>query len=183
MLFPDLENVFFGKIHWAHPFRGRQGQEAILRLWRPNFGFHLFFMSFHLEFSLFWVSRLFDLSNLGNLKKKLHLWNQCLPMKMRYVTAFLSKFSLNLSTEEGWLGLDLICFQCGISARESRVLAVSYGGRVHGMVILDPEPDAVLRNLLPIFTRLPPPALQVMKFKICSKISLRIGQTKPRMGW
>ena len=93
VLFPDLENVFFGKIHWAHPFRGRQGQEAILRLWRPNFGFHLFFMSFHLEFSLFWVSRLFDLSNLGNLKKKLHLWNQCLPMKMRYVTAFLSKFS------------------------------------------------------------------------------------------
>ena len=36
------------------------------RSWRPNFGFHLFLMSFHLEFSSFWVSRSFDL---GVLRK------------------------------------------------------------------------------------------------------------------
>ena len=41
---------------------------SFLRSLRPNFGFHLFFTSFHLEFLSFWVSRLFDLSDLGNLR-------------------------------------------------------------------------------------------------------------------
>ena len=34
---------------------------------RPNFGFHLTFTNFHLEFSLFGVSRLFDLGDLSDL--------------------------------------------------------------------------------------------------------------------
>jgi hypothetical protein len=40
-----------------------------LRLLRPNFGFHLLFTSFHLEFSAFCVSRSFDLSDLGDLRR------------------------------------------------------------------------------------------------------------------
>ena len=36
---------------------------------RPNFGFYLFLMSFHIEFSLFWVLRLFDLGDLGDLRR------------------------------------------------------------------------------------------------------------------
>ena len=39
-----------------------------LRSLRPNFGFHLVFTSFHLEFLLFWVLRSFDLFNLGDLR-------------------------------------------------------------------------------------------------------------------
>ena len=34
----------------------------------PNFGFHLVLTSFHLEFLSFWISRLFDLSDLSVLK-------------------------------------------------------------------------------------------------------------------
>ena len=34
-----------------------------------NFGFHLILRSFHLEFSLFWVSRSFDLGDLGDLRR------------------------------------------------------------------------------------------------------------------
>ena len=70
------------------------------RSWRPNFGFHLIFMSFHLEFSLFWVSRSFDL---GDLRRGSGIFfkNQCVPTKkMRCVTALWSTFSLNLSIEE-----------------------------------------------------------------------------------
>jgi hypothetical protein len=32
------------------------------------FGFHLVLTSFHLEFSSFWISRLFELSDLNGLK-------------------------------------------------------------------------------------------------------------------
>ena len=32
-------------------------------------GFHLVFTSFHLEFSWFWVSRLFDLGDLRDLRR------------------------------------------------------------------------------------------------------------------
>ena len=42
-----------------------------MRSLRPNFGFHLVFTSFHLEFSLFWVSRLFDLGDLSRTQTEL----------------------------------------------------------------------------------------------------------------
>ena len=94
MLCPDLKNVFFGKIHRA-PSEVPEVKRQFSRSRRPNFGFHLFLMSFHLEFLLFRDSRLFDLGDLGNLRRGSgNFWNQCVPMKkMRYVT-----FSLNLST-------------------------------------------------------------------------------------
>ena len=106
VLFPDLKNVFFGKIHWA-PSEILEVKRPFSRSLRPNFGFHLFLMGFHLEFSLFWVSRSFDLSDLrrgsGNFFKnyifEISAFQQ---KKMRYVTASWSKFSLNLSTEEVW---------------------------------------------------------------------------------
>ena len=69
VLCPDLKNVFFfGKIHWA-PSEILEVKRPFSRSWRKNFGFHLFLMSFHLEFSPFWVSRLFDLSDLGDLRR------------------------------------------------------------------------------------------------------------------
>ena len=49
-------------------------------LWslRLNFGFHLFFASFHLEFSSLWVSRSFDLGDLSNFRNSraedFHSW-------------------------------------------------------------------------------------------------------------
>ena len=68
-------------------------------------------ISFHLEFSLFWVSWSYDLGDLSDLKRgqgiffqKLHFWNLHISRKkMRHVSAFSSKCSLNLSTEEVWL--------------------------------------------------------------------------------
>ena len=39
-----------------------------MRSLRPNFGFHLVLTSFHLEFSSFWISRLFDLGDLSVLQ-------------------------------------------------------------------------------------------------------------------
>ena len=68
VLFPELKNVFFRKIHWA-PSEVVEVKRPFSRSRRPNFGFYLFLMSFDLEFSLFWVSRLFDLGDLGDLKK------------------------------------------------------------------------------------------------------------------
>ena len=56
VLRPDLKNVLFGKIHWA-PSEVLEVKRTFLRSWRPNFGFHLFLISFHLEFSSFWVFR------------------------------------------------------------------------------------------------------------------------------
>ena len=40
---------------------------SFLRLLRPNFGLHLVFKEFSLEFSSFFGLRKFDLGNLGNL--------------------------------------------------------------------------------------------------------------------
>ena len=68
VLCPDLKNVFFGKIHWA-PSEILEVKRPFSRSRRPNFGFHLFLLSFHLEFLLFWVSRSFDLSDLGDLRR------------------------------------------------------------------------------------------------------------------
>jgi hypothetical protein len=43
-------------------------KRSFSRLLRPNFGFHLVLTSFHLEFSSFWISRLFDLGDHNGLK-------------------------------------------------------------------------------------------------------------------
>ena len=52
------------------PFRDPRGRRGHFRgRLRPKFGFHLFLMSFHLEFSPIWVSRSFDLSDLGDLRR------------------------------------------------------------------------------------------------------------------
>ena len=42
-------------------------EPLFLRSLRPNFGFHLVLTSFHLEFSVFWILKLFDLGDLSNL--------------------------------------------------------------------------------------------------------------------
>ena len=63
----DFRNVFFEKNQWT-PFKVFEVKRVFSRSLRPNFGFHLVSTSFHLEFSSFWVSRLFDLGNLSNLR-------------------------------------------------------------------------------------------------------------------
>jgi hypothetical protein len=63
----DFKDVFFGKIPWA-PFEVVEVKRSFSRSLRPNFGFHLVLTSFHLEFSSFWVSRLFDLGDLSDLR-------------------------------------------------------------------------------------------------------------------
>ena len=63
----DFKNVIFGKIHWA-PSEVVEVKRSFLRSPRPNFGFHLVLTSFHLEFSSFWISRLFDLGDLSVLE-------------------------------------------------------------------------------------------------------------------
>ena len=68
VLCPELKNRFFWKIHWA-PSEILEAKRPFLRSQRPNYGFHLLLIGFHLEFSLFWVSRSFDISNLGDLRR------------------------------------------------------------------------------------------------------------------
>ena len=51
---PDFKNVIFEKIHWAHS-EVVEVKRSFSRSPRPNFGFHLIFTSFHLEFWSFWV--------------------------------------------------------------------------------------------------------------------------------
>ena len=63
----DFKNVFFEKIHWASS-EVIEVKRSFSRSLRPNFGFHLVLTSFHLEFSSFWISRLFDLGDLSVLK-------------------------------------------------------------------------------------------------------------------
>ena len=55
------------KNYWAHS-EVVEVKRSFLRSPRPNFGFHLVFTGFHLEFSSFWISRLFDLNDLGVLR-------------------------------------------------------------------------------------------------------------------
>ena len=64
----DFKNVIFEKIHWASS-EVVEVKRSFSRSLRPNFGFHLVLTSFDLEFSLFWVSRSFDLSDLGDLRR------------------------------------------------------------------------------------------------------------------
>jgi hypothetical protein len=64
----DFKNVNFEKIHWA-PSEVIKVKRSFSRSLRPNFGFHLVFTSFHLEFSSFWVLRLFDFGDLGDLRR------------------------------------------------------------------------------------------------------------------
>ena len=85
----DFKSVIFQKIHWA-PSEVVEVKRSFSRSLRPNFGFHLVFTSFHLEFSSFWVLMPFDLGNLGDLirgsgnffKNYIFVfWNQCIPRK------------------------------------------------------------------------------------------------------
>ena len=64
----DFKNIIFEKIHSASS-KVVEVKRSFSRSLRPNFGFHLVFSSFRLEFSSFWVSRLFDLSDLGDLRR------------------------------------------------------------------------------------------------------------------
>ena len=65
--FTDFKNVIFEKIHWASS-EVVEVKRSFSRSLRPNFGFHLVLTSFHLEFSSFWISRLFDLGDLSVLE-------------------------------------------------------------------------------------------------------------------
>ena len=64
----DFKNVIFEKIHSATS-EVVEVKRSFSRSQRPNFGFHLVITSFYLEFSLFWILRLFDLSDLNDLGK------------------------------------------------------------------------------------------------------------------
>ena len=63
----DFKNVIFEKIHSVFS-EVIEVKRSFSRSPRPNFGFHLVFTSFHLEFSSFWISRSFDLGDLGVLR-------------------------------------------------------------------------------------------------------------------
>ena len=60
--------MIFEKNHWA-PSEVAEVKRSFSRSPRPNFGFHLVLTGFDLEFSSFWVSMSFDLSNLGDLRR------------------------------------------------------------------------------------------------------------------
>ena len=64
----DFKNVIFEKIHSATS-EVVEVERSFSRSLRPNFGFHLVLTGFDLEFSSFWVSRSFDLSDLGDLRR------------------------------------------------------------------------------------------------------------------
>ena len=72
----DFKNVIFEKIHWASS-EVIEVKRSFSRSLRPNFGFHLVLTSFDLEFSSFWISRLFDLGDLHDLENgpSLHFKN------------------------------------------------------------------------------------------------------------
>ena len=74
--FTDSKNMIFEKIYSASS-EVIEVKRSFLRSPRPNFGFHLVLTSFHLEFSSFWISRLFDLGDLHDLKNgpSLHFKN------------------------------------------------------------------------------------------------------------
>ena len=63
-----FKNVIFEKNHCA-PSEVAEVKRSFSRSPRPNFGFHLVLTGFDLEFSSFWVSRSFDLSDLGDLRR------------------------------------------------------------------------------------------------------------------
>ena len=63
----DFKNVFLEKNHWA-PSEVVEVKKSFSRSLRPTSGFHLVLTSFHLEFSLFWGFRLFDLGDLSDLR-------------------------------------------------------------------------------------------------------------------
>ena len=63
----DFKNTIFFENHWSSS-EVVEVKRSFSRSLRPNFGFHLVFTSFHLEFLSFWVSRLFDLSDLSSLR-------------------------------------------------------------------------------------------------------------------
>ena len=60
----SFKNIIFEKF----PSEVVEVKRSFSRSLRPDFGFHLGLTSFHLEFSSFWISRLFDLGNLGVLR-------------------------------------------------------------------------------------------------------------------
>ena len=69
VLYPDLKDVFFLEKFTEPLLRSSRSQRPFSRSPGPNFGFHLFLIGFHLEFSLFWISRSFDLNDLGDLRR------------------------------------------------------------------------------------------------------------------
>ena len=107
VLCPVLKNVFFGKIHWA-PSEILEVIEAIFEVAEAKFWISSIFNGFSfrifviLSFEVVWPQRpRRPQKGLREFFQKLHFWNQCIPRKeMWYVSTFLSKFSLNLSTEE-----------------------------------------------------------------------------------
>jgi hypothetical protein len=91
-----------------NPFRGRWGQEVIFEVAEAKllissssykFSFRIFVVW---GFKVVWPRQPQQPQKvLRDFFQKLHFWNQCIPRKkMRHVSAFLSKFPLNLSTEE-----------------------------------------------------------------------------------
>ena len=56
------------KVRRSCAFDSSKIKRSFSRSLRPNFGFHLVFTSFHLEFSSFLVSRSFDLGDLSDLE-------------------------------------------------------------------------------------------------------------------
>ena len=95
-----FKNVIFEKIHNA-PSEVAEVTWLFSRSLRPNFGFHLAFTSFHLEFLSFWVSRLFDLGDLRILRvedcNSWQFWTfRVSPFTLWYSLAWVMTFCLIL---------------------------------------------------------------------------------------
>jgi hypothetical protein len=93
------------------PFRGCWGQEVIFVVAEANFWILSSFYKF--SFIIFvllgcevvwpWQPQR-PQKGLRDFFQKLNFWNQCIPRKkIRHVSAFSSKLSLNLSTEKVWV--------------------------------------------------------------------------------
>ena len=106
----DFKNVIFEKKSLG-PFWGRWCQEVIFEVAKAKFWISSIFYKFSfrifivLGFEVVWPRRpQRPRRGVREFFQKLHFWNQCIPAKkMSYVQASRSKFSLNLSTEEGWV--------------------------------------------------------------------------------
>ena len=124
VLCPDSKKIFFGKNHWA-PSEVLEVKRPFSRSRRPNFGFHLFLISFHLEvlsFEVIWPRR----PRLREFFQKLQFWNQCIPTKkMRYIChSFLVKL-FPKSFHRGGVNFDLTSPQ-HVRAFEKSVCLMSY---------------------------------------------------------
>ena len=100
------------------PFRGRWVQEVIFEVAEAKFWISSSFDRFWfrifvvLGFEVVWPQQpRRPQKGPSEFFQILHFWNQCMKLrKMSYSSALWSKFSINLSTEEGWASCKYFTF-------------------------------------------------------------------------